>query len=236
MTELPIYTSPKDAPGKALAERARKLRERPESQLLPALDARRLHVAQETLRLTGAADKEPFEGPLLGGQLQALAYAERAAKRVSEPTLDMIHEAHRLANPGATGEFRSLDTPAQFANARPSPARFVESKLDNLLHWLSGESGRSMFTAEKMALWFARFVEIAPFERGNFRTAHLLLNVIAVHDGFPPVSLRYEDAEDIRKEVERAMLFDTGALVARFNEALAESLHACETFEVSSDD
>ena len=65
--------------------------------------------------------------------------------------------------------------------------------------------------------------------RGNFRTAHLFLSFFSRADGYPPVSLSFEEAEAVRGEVERAFLFDTGPLVERFSTALSRAMEAIES-------
>ena len=94
--------------------------------------------------------------------------------------------------------------------------------------WLLGESGRQMFVAERMTLWLSRFLEIEPFEHSNFRTAHLFINMFAKASGYPPVSFSHDDVDEIREEIERAIVFDTGPLVERFVGVLSESVHTCE--------
>lgn len=227
MPELPIYPQKREAPGYALERRLNRLLE---SGALPSLDALYRETGIETLRLTGASPDRDAAGrhELLDKQLEALSAIETAASRRDTPDLDLVRDVHRHANPGAEGTFRSGEAKPRFRNARPSPPRFVQSKLENLLDWLSAESGREMFPAERMALWFARFVEIAPFEQRNFRTAHLLVSFFARTAGYPPVSLRFEEAESVRAEIEAAMAFDTAPLVTRFNDALSRALDACE--------
>ena len=218
MPDLPIYPEKREAPGYALERRLNRLHESKAESYAATLEALRHHCARETLRLTGALN-ESEKSELVEAQLTALALIEEAAAEASEPDLDLVREVHRIASPGADGRFRDVDVDitTRFRNARPSPPRFVEAKLDNLLQWLSAESGRDMFPAARMALWFARFVEIAPFEHGNFRTAHLLTNFFAATSGFPPITLAFEDAAAIRNEVERAIAFDTEPLVERFS-------------------
>jgi hypothetical protein len=174
------------------------------------------------------------EGPLFDGALEALALIESKASSGKELDLGLIREVHRLSSPPSGGEIRTSDLSPQFRNARVLSPRFIESRLQNLLDWLHGDSGRGMFPAERMALWFPRFLEIAPFERGNFRTAHLFLSFFSCADGYPPVSLKFEEAEAVRGEVERAFLFDTGPLVQRFSSALGRSLGAIEALEGTS--
>jgi hypothetical protein len=228
MPELPIHPGGgREAPGYALERRLFHLKSLPEERRLRAHDALREASARETLRLTGAPGTEP-DAPLLEGALAALSVIESAASSGQEVGLGLIREVHRLSSPPAGGDLRATDLPPQFKNARLLSPRFIESRVQNLLDWLHGDSGRGMFPAERMALWFPRFLEIAPFERGNFRTAHLFLSFFSVAAGYPTVSLRLEEAEDVRGEVERAFLFDTGPLVERFSAALSRALDALE--------
>jgi Fic family protein len=228
MPDLPIYPQKREAPGYALERRLGRLQESPQESYEHALVTLRQQCAIETLKLTGAPN-ENESSELVAAQLDALALIERnAAGATDEPTVTLIREVHRRANPGSDGSFRETEVPPQFKAARSSPPRHVGAKLDNLLQWLAAESGREMFPAARMALWLARFVEIAPFEHGNFRTGHLLTNFFAAGAGFPAVSLRLEDADAIRGEIERAMQFDTAPLVERFNRALESSLRTCE--------
>ena len=233
MPELPIYPLKREAPGYALEQRLNRLTAASDTGALRALHALRLELAVETLLLTGVAIErdrahEHEENETVRAQLEALAVIEKSAEERDEPDVELIRRVHQLANPGADGRFRASDTKPQFRNARPTPPRFIGVKLDNLLDWLSAESGRQMFPAQRMALWFARFVEIAPFERGNFRTAHLLLSFFACSAGYPPVSLRLDETEALRSDVECAIVFDTAPLVSRFSTAMSRALRVCE--------
>ena len=242
MPELPIHPDGgREAPGYALERRLTRLESLPAERRRRAHQGLRESSVLETLRLTGAAPVERVEkaeqnrdSPLFDGALEALALIEMNASSGKELDLRLIREVHRLSSPPSGGEIRSADLAPQFENARILSPRFIESRIQNLLDWLHGESGRGMFPAERMALWFPRFLEIAPFERGNFRTAHLFLSFFSCADGYPPVSLKLEEAEVVRGEVERAFLFDTGPLVQRFSTALGRSLEAIEALENAS--
>lgn len=229
MPDLPIYPEKREAPEYALERRLGRLQEQPEESYRDALAALRLRCARETLRLTGAPNEaEDPASELVRAQLEALASIEAAATDNSTPEIALIREVHQIAFPGSDGSFRSSEIAPHFKTARPSPPALIEARVDNLLDWLSGASGREIFCAARMSLWFARFVEIAPFERGNFRTAHLIANFFAACAGFPPMSLRREDADALRTEIERAIQFDTAALVQRFSGALSHALRECE--------
>ncbi len=230
MPDLPIYPLKREAPGYALERRLNRLTAASDTGALPALHALRLELAVETLLLTGVAvDRDRAqESDALRAQLEAIALIEKSAEERDEPDVELIRRVHQMANPGANGRFRASDAKPQFRNARPSPPRFIGDKLDNLLDWLSAESSRQMFPAQRMALWFARFVEIAPFERGNFRTGHLLLSFFACSAGFPPMTLRLDESEPLREDLERAIVFDTAPLVSRFSDAMSRALRVSE--------
>lgn len=231
MPELPIHPDGgREAPGYALERRLTRLESLPAERRRRVQQGLRESFVLETLRLTGAAAVEKDrESPVFDGALEALALIETTASSGKELDLGLIREVHRLSSPPSGGEIRTRDLAPQFQNARILSPRFIESRLQNLVDWLHGDSGRGMFPAERMALWFPRFLEIAPFERGNFRTAHLFLSFFSCADGYPPVSLKFEEAEVVRGEVERAFLFDTGPLVQRFSSALGRAIEALES-------
>ncbi len=245
MAELPIYPERgPEAPGYALERKLVQLKDVAAESWREAAHRMRVECAFETLGLTGASVERSVvarhagkmarrEGRVEGdavvlGQLEAIDCLESAVLDGRALGIELIRDVHRSANPPSEGEFRSKEISPQFRNTRPSRAEFIPSRLQNLLDWLSGESGRSMFPAERMALWFARFLEISPFEGGNFRTAHLMVSFFALEKGYPPVSLRLAEADDIRSDVERALLFDTFPLVQRFSDALARSVSVLE--------
>ncbi len=228
MPELPIYPERSEAPGYTLERRAATLRQNPPSELSEKLDHLRRQCAVETLSLSGAPPTDGEDDTLVLAQLEALALIEASAVEDQPLDLGRIRDVHRIANVAADVDLRSAEARPQFATARPSPPRFIEDKLLNLLSWLESESAATMFPAERMALWFARYLEIAPFERGNFRTGHLLASHFAIVKGYPVASLRLRDADTIRNALERAIVFDTAALVTHFSDALTRALDMLE--------
>ena len=228
MPELPIYPENRETPGYKLERRAATLRQNPPPEFSEKLDRLRRECAVETLALSGAPAVDGQNDRLVLAQLEALLLIEGTAGENEALDLGRIRDVHRIANLSAHVDLRSTEARPQFSTARPSPPRFIEDKLLNLLSWLESESAATMFPAERMALWFARYLEIAPFERGNFRTGHLLASHFAVTKGYPVVSLRLRDADKIRNALERAIVFDTSALVAHFNDALMRALDMLE--------
>ena len=120
--------------------------------------------------------------------------------------------------------FRTNQIEPQFQGASLSPPQTVALRLGNLLEWVSGASGRDLETAPRAALFFARFLEISPFERANFRVAHLMLTFFALADDQLPIWFEVEDAPGIREDVSRAFRFDTAPLTERIEGSLHRSL------------
>ncbi len=228
MKDLPIHPDSERSSTYSLEGRLEQLKEKKEEHYASAMDGLRLRCATDTLKLTGVYEVSS-DSRLVVAQLKALSMVEEAAESSNKFTLDLIREVHRVATLADSVEFRKGEQKSQFRNARSSPARFIPDKLENLIMWLSGESGRQMFVAERMALWLSRFLEIEPFENSNFRTGHLFINMFAKASGYPPVSFSHDEIDEIREEIERAIIFDTGALVERFVGVLSESVHTCES-------
>lgn len=95
----------------------------------------------------------------------------------------------------------------------PSPVE-VPALMGDLSRWLSAAppTPETAFTAHR------RLVDIHPFNDGNGRTARLLMNLILIRGGYPPVAVRLED----RVAYIRA-LQSTGS---DFNQLLYERLDA----------
>ena len=175
-------------------------------------------AARATLRLTGIPEAEGRDA------LGALARLERAAE-VRDPTMQLIAEVHGIVTGGAgASAFRASQIEPQFPGSSLSPPQTIPLRFGELLDWISGASGRDLETAPRAALFFARFLEISPFARANFRVAHLMLSFFALADDQPPIWFEVEDAPGIREDVSRAFRFDTGPLTARIETALRRSL------------
>jgi Fic family protein len=65
----------------------------------------------------------------------------------------------------------------------------VPSLMGDFAAWLGSAPGtpETSFTAHR------RLVDIHPFNDGNGRTARLLMNLVLIRGGYPPISVRPED-------------------------------------------
>ena len=240
MTEaLPLHPGGGAArpPGSGQEIRAR--RDRVRGQVGPARwrEGRRpllVEAARATLQLTGDTVSESEmdavraggagAAPVFAPSLGALTRLEAAAAG-RDPTAELIAEVHALAT-GAPGRspFRAGQIEPQFSGASLSPPQTIALRLGELTDWLSGASGKDLETGPRTTLFFARFLEISPFPRANFRVAHLMLSFFALADDHPPIWFEAEDAAGIREDVSRAFRFDTAPLTTRIEQALHRSL------------
>lgn len=109
-----------------------------------------------------------------------------------------IIEIHRRvlghAHPMEAGQFRS--TQVYVGNHVPPHPTDVEQFMDEFDSWLESPNIRKFHAIEFAALAHYRLVYIHPFTDGNGRTARLLMNLILMKAGFPPVTIKVSERHD----------------------------------------
>lgn len=72
--------------------------------------------------------------------------------------------------------------------------------MDNFARWLRtmADTPDTAFAAHR------RLVDIHPFNDGNGRTARLLMNLVLIRGGYPPVAVRPEDRLDYVRALQAA--------------------------------
>lgn len=83
----------------------------------------------------------------------------------------------------------------------PNPAK-VPDLMESLGRWLEGAD----VSAESAIEAHLRLVSIHPFSDGNGRAARLLLNLMLLRAGFPPLVVRPEDRIDYLEAIEQTQL------------------------------
>jgi Fic family protein len=106
-----------------------------------------------------------------------------------------IRNLHRLvmlrSNPDIAGQYANQGRYLLTDKGRhtfPSPAE-LRPLIDDFAAWLAAApmTPQTAFAAHR------RLVEIHPFNDGNGRTARLLMNLVLIRGGYPPVPVRPED-------------------------------------------
>jgi Fic family protein len=125
----------------------------------------------------------------------AIRYVRDLAREHSSLAESDIRNLHRLvmqrSRPDIAGQYANLARYVRTETGRhefPSPAE-VPALMGDLSAWLRGAPAtpEAAFTAH------LRLVDIHPFNDGNGRTARLLMNLILIRAGYPPIAVRPED-------------------------------------------
>ncbi|NXK92303.1 FICD transferase, partial [Formicarius rufipectus] len=137
----------------------------------------------------------------------ALKYVNATlASRIGSITIADILELHRrvlgYADPVEAGRFRA--TQVFVGHHVPPHPRDVEQQMRELVQWLNSEDALALHPVELAALAHYKLVYIHPFVDGNGRTARLLLNLILLQAGYPPVTVRKEQRAEYYHVLEAA--------------------------------
>jgi Fic family protein len=91
--------------------------------------------------------------------------------------------------------------------------------MGDFARWLAAKPDipKTAFTAHR------RLVEIHPFNDGNGRTARLLMNLVLIRGGYPPVAVRPEDRPAYTRALQDAQ---AGRGAVGFEQLLYERLDA----------
>ena len=114
----------------------------------------------------------------------------------------------------ATGEIH------YYATAEETPV-----KMQELMEWYTEvSSNKSIHPVVTAALFHYKFVAIHPFDDGNGRLSRILMNLILMQKGFPPVVVKMDDRKNYYSLLSRADVGDNWPFVEYIVERLQSSL------------
>jgi Fic family protein len=125
----------------------------------------------------------------------AMRYVRELARENIPITESDVRNLHRLvmqrSRPDIAGQYADLPRYVRTETGRhefPSPAE-LPALMGDFANWLrpAPASTATAFAAH------LRIVDIHPFNDGNGRTARLLMNLVLIHAGYPPIAVRPED-------------------------------------------
>lgn len=125
----------------------------------------------------------------------AIRYVRELARqgtRLAEGDVRSLHSlVVKRSRPDIAGRYADLPRYVRTESGRfvfPSPVE-IPALMGDFARWL----GATADTVEKAFTAHRRLVDIHPFNDGNGRTARLLMNLILIRCGYPPVAVRPED-------------------------------------------
>lgn len=163
----------------------------------------------------------------------AIRYVRDIARRNTPLTEMDVRSLHRLvmlrSGPDIAGRYADQGRYVLTDTGRhafPSPAE-VPALMGDFSSWL----GTAPDTPETAFMAHRRLVEIHPFNDGNGRTARLLMNLILIRGGYPPVAVRPRDRAAYIAALQQAQVGQTAEafdrlLYERLDATLEESLSA----------
>lgn len=79
-----------------------------------------------------------------------------------------------------------------------------QALMDEFIDWLNSEGTAELHPIKLSAIAHYKLVTIHPFYDGNGRTSRLLMNLVLMHAGYPPVMIRVEQKHEYYKHLETA--------------------------------
>lgn len=126
---------------------------------------------------------------------EAIRYVREIARRTVPLTEMDVRNLHGLvvqrSRPDIAGRYAGQGRYVLTEGGRhsfPSPTE-IPALMGDYARWLAGapDTPQTAFDAHR------RLVDVHPFDDGNGRTARLLMNLILIRGGYPPVAVRPED-------------------------------------------
>jgi Fic family protein len=155
----------------------------------------------------------------------AIRYVRVLARQTNPLTEADMRQLHHLvvrrSQPEIAGRYADQGRYVLTDSGRhsfPAPA-VVPGHMGDFARWLAAapDTPETAFTAHR------RLVEIHPFNDGNGRTARLLMNLVLIRGGYPPVAIGLEDRPAYIRALQEAQ---AGHGTAAFERLLYERLDA----------
>jgi len=189
-------------------------------------------VIEKGITISGKALKDHLEAL---DHYDAIRYVRELARHEAPITESDIRNLHKLVTQRSAleiaGRYADLPRYVRTETGRhtfPAPAE-VPALMGDLAQWLSV----AVNTPETAFDVHRRLVDIHPFNDGNGRTARLLMNLVLIRGGYPPVAVRPEDRLEYIRSLQQAQAGQgndafNGLLYQRLDATLAEYLSAFE--------
>lgn len=160
-----------------------------------AIEGNTLTLRETALVLEGVTiDKKPLRDHLeVVGHRDAFLYiyeliTSKAA--ISEKLIREIHSLVLMDRPDDKGIYRRIPVKIMGAFHEPPQPYLVSAQMGELV---AGQENMKRHPIENAALFHLDFEGIHPFVDGNGRTGRLLLNLMLMQHGYPPIDVKFAD-------------------------------------------
>lgn len=161
-----------------------------------AIEGNTLTLQETALVLEGiTVDKKPLRDHLEAvGHRDAFLYVQDLVKNnvpFSENIIKQIHTLVLMDRTEDRGVYRRIPVRIMGAYHVPPDPLFVPEQMENLVAEFAGN--KKLNPIERATLFHLKFEGIHPFVDGNGRTGRLILNLMLMQAGYPPINVKYSD-------------------------------------------
>ncbi len=107
--------------------------------------------------------------------------------RINETDIIKLHKI-LTKNTGVAPGFKKFPNFILGRNVRTTPPEDVQKAIKDLIQWYHKKN--EMQPLQKASIFHGRFERIHPFEDGNGRVGRLLINIMLINNGYPPLIIR----------------------------------------------
>ncbi len=160
-----------------------------------AIEGNTLTLQETALALEGVTiDKKPLKDHLEAvGHRDAFLYVVSLVSEkipISERIIREIHSLVLMDRPEDKGAYRRIPVKIMGAYHEPPQPYLVPVQIERLVADLSKDNRHAI---EKAALFHLNLEGIHPFIDGNGRTGRLILNLMLMQAGYPPIDVKFAD-------------------------------------------
>lgn len=160
-----------------------------------AIEGNTLTLQETAMVLEGITiDKKPLKDHLEAvGHRDAFLYVQELVKDkipFSEAIMKQIHTLVLMDRPEDRGMYRRIPVRIMGAFHEPPDPVLVPEMMEKLV---AEFAGKKLHPIESAALFHLKFEGIHPFIDGNGRTGRLILNLMLMQHGYPPINVKYAD-------------------------------------------
>ena len=161
-----------------------------------AIEGNTLTLQETALVLEGITiDKKPLKDHLEAvGHRDAFLYVQELVQNrvsFSERVIRQIHTLVLMDRPEDRGIYRKIPVRIMGAYHTPPDPVLVPEQMEQLIVAFRGN--KQLHPIERAALFHLKFEGIHPFVDGNGRTGRLILNLMLMQAGYPPINVKYSD-------------------------------------------
>jgi Fic family protein len=162
-----------------------------------AIEGNTLTLRETALALEGITiDKKPLKDHLeVVGHRNAFLYVEELVSgkvKMSERIIKEIHSLVLMDRPEDRGVYRRIPVMIMGAAHEPPQPYLVPVQMEQLLY---GQKDTKRHPIENVSVFHLDFEGIHPFIDGNGRTGRLILNLMLMQGGYPPVNVKFADRQ-----------------------------------------